>query len=91
MTEHKLNSRSSRHLLYCCLIVAGMLLVAWQFFTFMDVLQAHTAKAQHISRSASWSGHPVGTMPQAEDATAGLVKVQHENSFSAGMMRTDLP
>jgi hypothetical protein len=40
-------------------------LLVWQFITFMDVVQMHTARAQNVSRSASWSNQPVGTMPQA--------------------------
>lgn len=91
MTEHKLNSRSTRQVLYLCLICAGVMLVVWQFFTFMDLVQSHTAQARKVSRSASWAGHPVGTMPQAEDSSTGLMTVQHENHIGAGLMRADLP
>ena len=53
-------------------------LIVWQFFAFKDVVQGHTAQAQRTSRSAGWSGQPVGTTPQLDASDqAGLMQVQH--------------
>ncbi|WP_192405503.1 hypothetical protein [Comamonas sp. CMM02] len=65
MSEHKLNHVFFSLLLRGCLFFGAAVLLVWQFITFMDVVQMHTARAQNVSRSASWSNQPVGTMPQA--------------------------
>lgn len=92
MSECKLRTGVYRSSMYWGLICAGLVLAIWQFFTLVHVLQGHTAQARKISQSASWSGHPVGTMPQMDTAdAAGLVAAQYENYIGPGMMRADLP
>lgn len=53
------------------LLFGGLALLVWQFFTFLDVVQAHTTQAQKVSQSAGWAGKPVGTMPQRTSTQAG--------------------
>ncbi len=74
------------------LAVLGLGLVVWQFFTFLDIVEVHTAHAQKISQSASWAGQPVGVMPQVQpEAGAGLVPLDHAQIPNTGMMRANLP
>lgn len=92
MNAHKLISWSPRHTMYWGVICAGLALVIWQFFTLMDVMEGHTAQAQKISQSASWAGHPVGTMPQTDiTGSEGMMTVQHANTIGVGRMKVDLP
>ena len=74
------------------LMVLGIALVVWQFFTFMDVVQMHTAQAENISRSASWSGQPVGTTPQIPQSVE-VRRVGHnpESVVETGMMHAITP
>lgn len=51
-------------------MMLGVGLIVWQFLTFKDVVQGHTAQAQHTSRSAGWAGQPVGTTPQRDAGAA---------------------
>jgi protein-S-isoprenylcysteine O-methyltransferase Ste14 len=64
--------------LYALCLLLGIGLIVWQFFTFKEVVQGHTAKAQRTSRSAGWSGQPVGTTPQRDASdNPALTQVQH--------------
>ena len=71
------------------LLVAGGMLIAWQFLTFKQLLEAHTLKAQQTSRSASWAGQPVGTMVQVPPPSDRLA--EHLPAENIGFMRTALP
>lgn len=64
MNQSILKTMQGRWVIRGLCFLAGVTLLSWQFFTFWDVLQVHTAKAQKTSQSASWSGKPVGTMAQ---------------------------
>lgn len=64
MDESTLNKNRRTRGWRWLLALAGLALLMWQFLTFLEVVQAHTDHAQQISRSAGWSGHPVGTMAQ---------------------------
>lgn len=57
-----------RKLCRAALLLASMWLMAWQFLTFKELVQRHTAQAQAVSASAGWLGQPVGTMPQPQDS-----------------------
>lgn len=90
MSAFQFHKPSTRQLLYWILIVLGLVLVVWQFFTFMAVVEGHTAHAQNTSRYASWAGQPVGTMPQPPaNQVQGVVRVQHDTERNVGMMRAD--
>ena len=72
--------------------IAGLALLAWQFFTFLDVLKAHTAQAHQVSQSAAWAGKPVGTMAQAlESDGAAVQSLQPGASENLRIMHTALP
>lgn len=74
MDEYRLKKNRWPRGWHWLLGLAGLALLAWQLVTLLEVLQAHTAHAQTISRSAGWSGQPVGTMAQtlSSDGNAGL-------------------
>lgn len=67
MREYKLDQAYWGLLLRCSLFLGSAVLIAWQVFTLLDVIQMHTAKAQNVSRSAGWANQPVGTMQQVTD------------------------
>jgi cytoskeletal protein RodZ len=92
MLEKKPTPLVPGKLIGCLFIVGGIALVIWQFFTFMDVVQAHTAQAHSVSRSASWAGHPVGTTPQIPAAAEiRRVALQPELGAETGMMHAVAP
>lgn len=90
MSAFKFRKHSTRRLLYWSLILMGLALAVWQFFTFMALVEGHTAHAQNVSRYAGWSGQPVGTMPQPQsNQVQGVVHVQHTGEVNAGMVRAN--
>lgn len=95
MNEYKFNQRSSRSISYWLGVGVGLLLVIWQFFTLMELLEGHTAQAKKISQSAGWAGHPVGTMPQTQvkaDAKPMTMQVMHyENNAGLAVRHANLP
>lgn len=92
MEEHTLNASHRKTWLRWALIATGACLAVWQFFTFIEVVQRHTVQAQKISRSASWAGQPVGTMPQPLAASESGKRVVHlETEGTARLMQTALP
>jgi len=92
MDANKFEKSRQKPLLRWGLAVLGLGLVVWQFFTFLDIVEVHTAHAQKISQSASWAGQPVGVMPQVQpEAGAGLVPLDHAQIPNTGMMRANLP
>lgn len=90
MSAFKSSKLSTRQLLYWSLILMGLALAVWQFFTFVALVEGHTAHAQTISRYAGWSGQPVGTMPQPSSTPIqGIVHVQHTGAVKSGIVRAD--
>lgn len=71
------------------LFALGMMLIFWQFLTFKHLVEAHTLKAQQTSKSASWSGQPVGTMAQVPPPSDALA--EQFTPENTGFMRTALP
>lgn len=90
MMKHDDASTPKRALWVKILLLAlGMILIVWQFLTFKHLLEAHTLKAQQTSRSAGWSGQPVGTMAQVPPASEALA--EHLAAENSGFIRTALP
>lgn len=90
MRATNFNVSSRRLLFYWGCVGLGLFVVVWQFFTFLAVVEAHTAQAQKISQSAGWAGKAVGVMRQPE-RDAHLMAVSHHEAINIGMMRADWP
>lgn len=92
MPEKKLSEMARQRASRWVLVLCGIALAVWQFFTFMDVVQLHTAQAQSVSRSASWAGQPVGTTPQLPMALeASWTRATPPPTDQTGMMRAVAP
>ena len=62
--DEEVQASSTNWPLQLTIIGAGLWAVMWLFFTYVEVVTQHTHHAQHVSRTASWMGYPVGTTPQ---------------------------
>ena len=71
------------------------MLAMWQFFTFVSLVQEHTAQAEKRSRMASWSGRPVGAMAMPAEGASQRLQLEHSDdwtaNFGAGLVQVDLP
>ena len=81
---------SWRQLFYGAVVLLGLLVAVWQFFTFVEVVQVHTAQAHKISQSAGWAGKAVGVMPQPEGDSSWM-QVGHQATADTGMVLANWP
>lgn len=84
------HASSRRQLFYGTAVLLGLLVAVWQFFTFVEVVQVHTAQAQKISQSAGWAGKAVGVMPQPEGDSSWM-QVGHQATADTGMVLANWP
>lgn len=84
------HASSRRPLFYGAAVLLGLLVAVWQFFTFVEVVQVHTAQAHKISQSAGWAGKAVGVMPQPEGDSSWM-QVGHQATADTGMVLANWP
>ena len=90
MRGSNFKASSQRQLFYWGLVALGLVVAVWQFFTFLDVVEVHTAQAHKVSQSAGWAGKAVGVMPQP-DYDSNLMAVSHHDMAATNIMRADWP